>query len=115
MGLQSTYGVNSSLMWAYQRWSSVDPATAVTGRVYSGDALKSATPAYAHRVDEYTPGSVASDWSSWSLRSTWTQAAASVAATQPTLTAPAQQFIVSSATADLASQSPDAKIGRAHV
>jgi uncharacterized protein YidB (DUF937 family) len=109
--LQSDYGVNSSLMWSYLRWSATDPGAAVTGRIYSGDALQSTTPTYVHRVDTYTSGSVESDWSSWSLRSTWTQAAASMSDPQSALSAPAQQFIVSHGTAELAAMSPEAVAG----
>lgn len=117
MDVSPVSGVTAALRWSYERWSATDPNTTVTGQVDAASALAGTAPSLSHQVDTWTPGSVEADWNLWSLRATWTQAAAALAsasasgtdtppAGSPVSPVPVQQFIVSPAAATLASTTP---------
>lgn len=108
MDLRTVFGPNVSLMWAYQRWSAAEPDVTVTARVQATSAVAAVPPTLAHRVDSWEPSAVQDDWNAWSLRSTWTRAAADLANSQAPLTTKAQQFIVSPAAARLAAEPVEA-------
>ena len=109
MDLRSVYGANASVYWVYERWSASAPDATVTGKVNAATALAAGTPDFVHRVDTWSPDSVAADWDSWSDRTTWTAAAADVSragSAAQALAGPAQQFVVSPAAARLAALDP---------
>ena len=111
MDLRSVYGATASVYWVYSRWSASDPDATVTGRVAATTALAAGTPDFVHRVDTWSADSVADDWGTWADRATWTAAAADVSrahSASEVLAGPAQQFVVSPASARLAALDPSA-------